>query len=88
MAKPDQFLVVVSRVDEAAPEKPCETLSAHSVEVTEDGSLSIRGQNNGRFLTHGLWDRLEVKRLGELPMRNRQETGSNRQEAWAGDWFD
>jgi hypothetical protein len=77
MAKADQFVVKVSRINEAPHENACETFSAYSVEVTEDGSLSIRGQDVGRFLTTGLWDGFEVKRLG-APQRSRRD--------WRGAW--
>jgi hypothetical protein len=88
MAKPDQFLVKVSRINEAPHENPCETFSAYSVEVTEDGSLSIRGQDVGRFLTQGLWDGFEVKRLGSPPVRNRRKAGADWRGEWPGDWLE
>jgi hypothetical protein len=88
MEKPAQLLVSVSRINEAPHDKPHETFSAHSVEVTEDGSLSIRGQDTGRFLTPGLWDGLEVKLLSAPPTRHRPGVRAYRQDAWAGDWFD
>jgi hypothetical protein len=39
------------------------TIEAHTVTLTPDGDLQIRGQNLGKSFSAGLWDGVEIKTI-------------------------
>src|SRR5262249_10352354 len=70
MSNKDLYSVTFSRINESANKAPYETLNAHTITVTSDGTLSIQGEQRGVALQSGLWDGFEVKRLQDLKGRS------------------
>jgi hypothetical protein len=61
MSKP-RFTITVSRINESANKAPYETMAAESVVMSEDGTLTIKGDGRSHSFTSGTYDGFEVKR--------------------------
>ena len=59
----NRYRVTVSRIKESAHQDRYFTMEAHTVTLTPDGDLQIRGQNLGKSFSFGLWDDVEIKTI-------------------------
>jgi hypothetical protein len=63
MDTPNRYRVTVSRIKEPAHRDRHFTMEAHTVTLTADGDLQIRGQNLGKSFSAGSWDGVEIKTI-------------------------
>jgi len=60
----NHFSVTVSRVGESLHTDPYVTVEGHTLIVSADGSLSIKGEKGeGRAFSRGAWDGFDFRRL-------------------------
>jgi len=60
---PNRYRVTVSRIKESAHQDRHFTMEAHTVTLTPNGDLQIRGQNLGKSFSAGSWDGVEIKTI-------------------------
>jgi len=63
MDTPNRYRVAVSRIKESAHQDRHFTMEAHTVTLTPNGDLQIRGQNLSKSFSDGLWDSVEIKTI-------------------------
>ena len=63
MGDKNLLTVTVSRINEGMHQPDSFTMDAHTVHVTPDGTLDIRGESRGKTLQASLWESVEVKRV-------------------------
>jgi hypothetical protein len=63
MDTPNRYRVTVSRINKSAHQDRHFTMEAHTVTLTPDGDLQIRGQNLGKSFALDLGDSVEIKTI-------------------------
>ena len=63
MDTPNRYRVTVIRMKESAHQDRHFTMEAHTVTLTPNGDLQIRGQELGKLFSAGLWDGLEIRTI-------------------------
>ena len=63
MNHPNRYRVTVSRTNKSAHHDRYFMIEAHTVTLTPDGDLQIRGQDLGKSFSFGLWDGVEIKTI-------------------------
>jgi hypothetical protein len=63
MNTPNRYRVTVSRSNKSAHQDRHFTMEAHTVTLTPDADLQIRGQNLGKSFTLDLGDSVEIKTI-------------------------
>jgi hypothetical protein len=78
VANDDPFSVTVSRINAALRDPPYETVSARSVTLDADGTLTVTGSVHSRTFSGSLWDSFEVKQLPLTQVRSQPPAQGNR----------
>jgi hypothetical protein len=63
MDTPNRYRVTVSLINKSAHQDRHFTMEAHTVMLTPNGDLQIRGQNLGKSFAASLWDGVEIKTI-------------------------
>ena len=68
MDTPNRYRVTVSRINKSAHQDRHLTMEAHTVTLTSDGDLQIRGQDLGKSFALDLGDSVEIKTIPSLSL--------------------